>query len=174
MTHAGRSLPSISMVAPLVSDMIVTSPGTSTVGPRGGGSGPGPRSLRRVSATGLVGLPNSNVVEFAARAPHGSAQDLVADKRDVLHRGVQLRELRAVEVEVAVVEAGHHFVTHDPCKRVETEARLAEHGVKLLHLCTWWDVLAEARAQGAFDEKTLTEVEAFLNDPRAWQAARAK
>ena len=33
---------------------------------------------------------------------------------------------------------------------------------------------AEARAQGSFDEKTLTEVEAFLNDPRAWQAARAK
>ena len=25
-----------------------------------------------------------------------------------------------------------------------------------------------------FDGKTLTEVEAFLNDPRAWQAARAK
>ena len=47
-------------------------------------------------------------------------------------------------------------------------------GVRLHALCTWWDVLAEARAQGAFDEKTLTEVEAFLNDPRAWQAARAK
>ena len=26
--------------------------------------------------------------------------------------------------------------------------------------------------QGAFDDATLTEVEAFLNDPRAWQAAR--
>ena len=56
----------------------------------------------------------------------------------------------------------------------ETTHRLADHGIALHHLCTWWDVLAEARTQAAFDEKTLTEVEAFLNDPRAWQAARAK
>jgi len=54
----------------------------------------------------------------------------------------------------------------------ETTQRLADHGVALHHLCTWWDVLAEARAQGAFDAKTLAEVEVFLNDPRAWQAAR--
>ena len=52
-------------------------------------------------------------------------------------------------------------------------ASLAAHGVTLHHLCTWWDVLAEARAQGAFDAATLTEVEAFLNAPRAWQDARA-
>ena len=58
------------------------------------------------------------------------------------------------------------------CK--ETEARLADHGVRLHYLCTWWDVLAEARAQGAFDEETLAGVEEFLNDPRAWQAARTK
>ena len=56
----------------------------------------------------------------------------------------------------------------------ETVPKLAEHGVALHHLCTWWDVLAEAKASGAFDAATLTEVEAFLNDPRAWQAARSK
>jgi orotate phosphoribosyltransferase len=56
----------------------------------------------------------------------------------------------------------------------ETTQRLADHGVSLHHLCTWWDVLAEARRTAAFDGATLTEVEAFLNDPRAWQAARAK
>ena len=56
----------------------------------------------------------------------------------------------------------------------EAEARLAEHGVKLLHLCTWWDMLAEARAQGSFDAETLAGVEEFLKDPRAWQAARSK
>lgn len=55
----------------------------------------------------------------------------------------------------------------------ETVQRLADHGVALHHLCTWWDVLAEARAQGAFDEATLAEVEAFLTDPRGWQAANA-
>ena len=53
----------------------------------------------------------------------------------------------------------------------ETTQRLADHGVALHYLCTWWDVLAEARAQKAFDDKTLAEVEAFLTDPRAWQAA---
>ena len=52
----------------------------------------------------------------------------------------------------------------------ETTQRLADHGVQLHHLCTWWDVLAEARAQAAFDTATLTEVEAFLSDPRGWQA----
>ncbi len=54
----------------------------------------------------------------------------------------------------------------------ETTKTLGDHGVQLHHLCTWWDVLAEARAQGAFDEDTLTEVEAFLKAPRAWQDAR--
>ena len=54
-----------------------------------------------------------------------------------------------------------------------TEKRLGDHGVSLHHLCTWWDVLAEAKVSGAFSEATLTEVESFLNAPRAWQDARA-
>ena len=54
----------------------------------------------------------------------------------------------------------------------ETPKTLGDHGVTLHHLCTWWDVLAEARAQGAFDDAALTEVEAFLKAPRAWQDAR--
>ena len=49
------------------------------------------------------------------------------------------------------------------------EDRLAEHGVTLLHLCTWWDVLAEAKAQGAYDAPTLAAVEAYLKDPAGWQ-----
>ncbi len=55
----------------------------------------------------------------------------------------------------------------------ETETRLGDHGVRLHHLCTWWDVLAEARAMGTFGESVLAEVESFLSDPRAWQAERA-
>lgn len=53
----------------------------------------------------------------------------------------------------------------------ETEKTLGDHGVQLHHLCTWWDVLTEAKETGAFDKETLTEVEAFLNDPRGWQEA---
>lgn len=53
----------------------------------------------------------------------------------------------------------------------ETTKTLGDHGVELHHLCTWWDVLAEARAQQSFSPKTLDEVEIFLEDPRAWQDA---
>jgi len=56
----------------------------------------------------------------------------------------------------------------------ETEKTLGDHGIALHHLCTWWDVLAEAKAQGAFADATLAEVEKFLKDPRAWQAERQK
>ena len=56
----------------------------------------------------------------------------------------------------------------------ETEKTLGDHGVQLHHLCTWWDVLAEAKAQGVFGDATLAAVEAFLNDPRGWQDAHKK
>ena len=56
----------------------------------------------------------------------------------------------------------------------ETEKTLSDHGVKLHHLCTWWDVLAEAKKSGAFDSATLSEVESFLRAPRDWQDARSK
>ncbi len=54
----------------------------------------------------------------------------------------------------------------------QTKKTLGDHGVALHHLCTWWDVLAEARAQKAFTDATLAEVEAFLNAPKEWQDAR--
>ncbi len=53
----------------------------------------------------------------------------------------------------------------------ETISRLADHGVTLHHLCTWWDVLAVAREREAFSADTLTEVERFLKAPRDWQEA---
>ena len=39
-------------------------------------------------------------------------------------------------------------------------------------LATSRDVLAEARAQQAFDKITLDQVEAFLGDPLGWSAER--
>ncbi len=50
----------------------------------------------------------------------------------------------------------------------ETEQRLAAHGVRLHYLCTWWDVLAEARRGEDFDAETLDAVESFLHAPREW------
>jgi orotate phosphoribosyltransferase len=55
----------------------------------------------------------------------------------------------------------------------QTEKILGGHGVTLYHLCTWWDVLTEAREQGTFDSATLREVEAFLKSPEAWQDDRS-
>ena len=46
---------------------------------------------------------------------------------------------------------------------------LAAEGVALIHLCSWWDVLAEAQAQGKFDAITLAEVERYLRAPADWQ-----
>lgn len=54
----------------------------------------------------------------------------------------------------------------------QTEKTLGDHGVSLHSLCTWWDVLAEAKAQGAFGDTTLRDVEDFLNAPKEWQDAR--
>lgn len=48
---------------------------------------------------------------------------------------------------------------------------LRKEGVEILQLCTWWDVLTEARTAGDFDPETLRGVEAFLKDPTGWQAA---
>ena len=56
----------------------------------------------------------------------------------------------------------------------ETEKTLGDHGVALHSLCTWWDVLAEAREQDSFDAATLAEVEKFLQAPRKWQEENKK
>jgi orotate phosphoribosyltransferase len=52
----------------------------------------------------------------------------------------------------------------------EAEQRFADGKVKLHHIATWRDVLAVAKAQKLFDEKTLSEVESFLDAPLAWSA----
>ncbi|KZS53060.1 orotate phosphoribosyltransferase [Rhizobium sp. BK591] len=48
------------------------------------------------------------------------------------------------------------------------EQRFTDGKVRLHHIATWRNVLAVARAQKLFDDKTLTEVEAFLDAPLAW------
>lgn len=45
---------------------------------------------------------------------------------------------------------------------------MQEIDLKLHYLATWRDVLAVCRRNGYFDEATLTQVEAFLNDPLTW------
>ena len=54
----------------------------------------------------------------------------------------------------------------------DTEPMLAENGVALHRLCTWWDVLAEARRRKAFDAVVLDRVYEFLDDPKGWRDAQ--
>jgi len=48
---------------------------------------------------------------------------------------------------------------------------LADLGVTLHYLTTWWDVLAVAKASGRFDSALLAEVEKFMHDPAGWSKA---
>ena len=54
----------------------------------------------------------------------------------------------------------------------ETDKVLGDHGIQLVSLTTWHDVLQEARRRSSFDTATLDEVGRFLDAPRAWQDAR--
>lgn len=48
---------------------------------------------------------------------------------------------------------------------------LANEGVQLHALATWWDVLETARETGYFEDGALDQVEAFLRDPKGWSKA---
>ena len=93
-------------------------------------------------------------------------EDLTTDGGSKLSFVDAIRETGAVCAHTAVIFYYGIFP--------ETTQRLADHGIILHHLCTWWDVLAEAHLMGSFDPATLAEVEVFLHGPREWQAARAQ
>ena len=48
---------------------------------------------------------------------------------------------------------------------------LKDAQVTMHHLATWWDILRVAKDEGLFDSETLTEVEKYFNDPKAWSEA---
>ena len=52
----------------------------------------------------------------------------------------------------------------------ETRPKLAEHGLRLHQLATWWDVLRVCQQNQYFDLETLKAVESFLHDPLPWSA----
>ena len=80
--------------------------------------------------------------------------------------GSMFKFIDAVRAAGATVDHGIALFYYGIFK--EAEERFANGNVKLHYLATWRDMLAVARAQKLFDEKTLTEVEAFLDAPLAW------
>jgi orotate phosphoribosyltransferase len=87
-------------------------------------------------------------------------EDLATDGGSKLSFVQALREAGATCRHTAVVFAYGIFP--------QMEERLSAEDVALHSLCTWWDVLAAARAQGAFDADTLAAVESYLRDPEGW------
>jgi len=53
----------------------------------------------------------------------------------------------------------------------QARALMAEIGVNLHYLVTWWDVLDVAKSEAYVPPNVLSEVEKFLHTPAAWSAA---
>jgi orotate phosphoribosyltransferase len=54
----------------------------------------------------------------------------------------------------------------------EANEILKKNKITLHFLCSWWDILEEAKLQKIFSSDTIKEVESFLHSPRKWQNAR--
>ncbi len=87
-------------------------------------------------------------------------EDLATDGGSKLSFAEAIREAGATCQHAAVIFAYGIFP--------QMTERLAAADLRLHALCTWWDVLAEARRTGAFDSGTLSDVEAYLRDPEGW------
>ena len=75
----------------------------------------------------------------------------------------------------AIREAGgeiaHCFVVFHYGNFPQSTASMAERGVALHGLCTWWDVLQVAKTRG-YTAEQLAAVRDFLDDPDGWAERR--
>ena len=90
-------------------------------------------------------------------------EDLATDGRSKLLFANALRD--------AGCSVDHLFVVFYYAIFKDSPKLLAEMGLTMHHLATWWDVLAAAKAGGRFEPSVLREVESFLNDPAGWSKA---
>ena len=89
-------------------------------------------------------------------------EDLATDGRSKVNFAEALRKAGA--------DVQHCFVLFYYDIFPKSRELMAEIGINLHYLTTWWDVLAVAKESGHFDAKILAEVESFLNDPATWSA----
>jgi len=90
-------------------------------------------------------------------------EDLTTDGRSKINFCQALRNAGA--------KVDHVFVIFYYSIFAESTRTLADLGVTLHSLATWWDVLEAAKQAGYFETRTLTEVEKFLHAPAEWSAA---
>jgi orotate phosphoribosyltransferase len=89
-------------------------------------------------------------------------EDLTTDGRSKVNFCRALRDAGAV--------VDHVFVMFYYDIFPESKNIIAEIGVKLLHLATWWDVLRVVKQGGYFEPGVIDEVERFLHAPAKWSA----
>lgn len=80
--------------------------------------------------------------------------------------GSMFKFIDAIRAAGGVVDHGIALFYYDIFPQARGE--MLDKGVTLLNIATWRDVLDVAKQQKLFDEKTLFEVEAFLNAPLEW------
>jgi orotate phosphoribosyltransferase len=90
-------------------------------------------------------------------------EDLTTDGRSKINFCKALRDAGAV------VE--HVFVNFYYDIFPESKETLANLGVRLHYLATWWDVLAVVKKGGYLESAQIAEVEKFLHEPAKWSAA---
>jgi orotate phosphoribosyltransferase len=90
-------------------------------------------------------------------------EDLATDGASKVSFAEALREAGA---EVSDVFSVFFYGIYPESAKILGDAGLALHA-----LCTWRDVLAEARRRASFAPEVLAEVESFLADPAGWSAA---
>jgi orotate phosphoribosyltransferase len=83
--------------------------------------------------------------------------------------GSKLNFIEAVRT--AGGEIAHAFVIFHYGIFPQSVAALAERGVALHALATWWDALTVAGERGYLSGTGLRDVRAFLEDPEGWSAA---
>lgn len=124
-----------------------------------------------------LGLP----MQYVRKKPKGFGRD--AQIEGAIHEGQ-----RVLLVEDLTTDGGSKLAFADALRKAgaevndtlvvfyydvfrDTPQQLQAAGLRLHYLATWWDVLAECRRAGHFDEATLAAVEAFLQNPLDWSTA---
>jgi orotate phosphoribosyltransferase len=90
-------------------------------------------------------------------------EDLTTDGRSKVNFCKALRQAGAI--------VDHVFVNFYYDIYPEAKQILAELGVRLHYLATWWDILAVVKKGGYLESRQLAEVEKFLHAPAEWSAA---
>ena len=124
-----------------------------------------------------LGLP----MQYVRKKPKGfgrNAQiegDLVEGARTLLVEDLTTDGKSKINFVQALRDAGARvndtFVVFHYGIFPQSRTNMAQMGVRLHALATWWDVLEVAKASAKFDDNKLAEVESFMRDPRGWSLA---